>query len=371
MSSVAFWAQSIGSRVLALGALIFFHELGHYLAARWRGIHVEAFAIGFGPALLSWTDRHETVWKLCALPLGGFVKMHGMSVDVTAEQDASESEFREGQAFFQKSVLSRSIVVAAGPIANFVLAIVIFTGLNVIVGRQVPLAVVGEVVHASAADAAGLKPGDRILRADTTPIAVFDDLVRTVSANPGRTLTLAIHRGDADLTVPVTIRPAPGDPAKGQLGVAVSPRDIMTVRLGPIDALVAGVRETGAKMMLILGGLAQIVTTGHGLHDLGGPIAVMVVSGQVAKLGLATFISFVAFLSINLGLVNLLPIPILDGGHLMFYAAEALRGRPLPPRAVDYGYRIGFAIIGSLFLFISFNDLMRYVPVHWVTHLMG
>ncbi len=373
MSSIAHFAQAIGSRALVLGLLVFIHEMGHYLAARWRGVHVEAFSIGFGPKLLSWTDRHETVWKLCALPLGGFVKMHGMAVDVTAEQAVDQTAFRQGQAFFEKSVLSRTIVVAAGPIANFLLAAVLYAALFAIDGRPMivpnPPAIIGEVATGSAAAAAGLQAGDQITAIDQVAVTGFEDMRRIVAASPGRTLVLHVHRGNADLNLPANIKPKDGDPLVGQLGVAANPPPMERLSLGP--AIVAGVSHTGAVLWQTLAGLGTIITTGHGVHDLAGPIGVVVMSGEVAKLGFAAVVAFTALLSINLGLVNLLPIPVLDGGHLMFYAAEALRGRPLPARALDYGYRLGFAFIASFFLFISWNDLVHTGAVRWVAHLIG
>ncbi len=374
MSSVLNILQAIASRALVLGVLVFIHEMGHYLAARWRGIHVEAFSIGFGPKLLSWTDRHETIWKLCALPLGGFVKMHGMSVDIAHEQPTDYEAIRHGHAFFEKSVLSRTIVVAAGPIANFLLAAVLYSGLYATIGRPVAdpnaPAIVGEVAPGSSAAAAGLMPGDAIRAVDATKIAAFEDLRRIVSVNVGHTLALQVHRGTQDITVQALIKPKPGDAAVGQLGISAGVEAI-NERLGPLAAVVAGVRNTGFILWQTLSGLVHIITTGQGVHDLAGPIGVVVISGQVAKLGLAAVITFTAFLSINLGLVNLLPIPVLDGGHLMFYAAEALRGRPLPQRALEYGYRLGFAFIATFFLFISWNDLVHTGAVRWVAHLIG
>jgi regulator of sigma E protease len=349
--------------------------MGHYLAARWRGVHVEAFSIGFGPKLLSWTDKHETVWKLCVLPLGGFVKMHGMALNVGDEVEADREVIQHGRAFFEKSVLSRAIVVAAGPIANFLLAAVLFSGLYATLGRPVvvenPPAVIGQVGPGSSAADAGLQPGDTILAIDGTKIGAFEDMRRIVAASAGKTLALRVHRGTQDLTVTALIKPkTPGDMSVGQLGVAAGGTDQMErLALGP--AIVAGVAHTGSVLWQILAGLGHLITTGQGVHELAGPIGVVMLSGQVAKLGAAAIVSFTAFLSINLGLVNLLPIPVLDGGHLMFYAAEAVRGRPLPSRALDYGYRLGFAFIASFFLFISWNDLVHTGAVRWVAHLIG
>ncbi len=375
MSSLLNILHMLASRLVVLGILVFIHEMGHYLAARWRGIHVEAFSIGFGPKLLSWTDRHETVWKLCLLPLGGFVKMHGMALAVGDERPTDQEAIRHGHAFFEKSVLSRAIVVAAGPIANFLLAAVLFSGLYATVGRPVavdnPPAIVGEIAPGSSAAAAGLQPGDAIRAIDGTKIAAFEDMRRIVSASAGRTLDMAVHRGAQDLDVHVLIQPkTPGDLSVGLLGVSARSADTYE-KMGIGTAIVAGVSRTFIVLWQILSGLVHIITTGQGVHELAGPVGVFVIAGQVAKLGFVAVVTFTAFLSINLGLVNLLPIPVLDGGHLMFYAAEAIRGRPLPARALEYGYRLGFAFIASFFLFISWNDLVHTGAVKWVTHLIG
>ncbi len=372
MHDIVHLIRTLASFVLVLGVLITFHELGHYLAARWRGIYVEAFSIGFGPALVSWKDRRGTVWKICVLPLGGFVKMHGMAVNVADENAIDMTSVRPGEAYFEKSVASRSIVTAAGPIANFLLAFVLFTALFVVVGQPVPLAVVGEVAPGSSAADAHLQPGDEVRSVDGHPIAVFEDLRRLVAGSVGRTLQLSVHRGTQDLTVPVTVKAvSPAEPAIGRLGITSSSGRVSYVGMGPIAAARAGASQTWSVFSQTLQGLAHLVTTGSGVHELGGPIAIAGMAGKVAELGVASLVNFIALLSINLGLMNLLPIPILDGGHLMFYAAEAVRGRPLPPRALDYGFRIGFAIVGSLFVFISWNDLVHNGAVHWVAHLFG
>jgi regulator of sigma E protease len=370
MATIAHLLQTLASFAVVLGVLVFIHEYGHYLAARISGIYVEVFSIGFGRALASWTDRRGTVWKLSILPLGGFVRLHGMAVSVLEEDQVDQDAIRKGEAFFEKSVAARAFVAAAGPIANFVLAIVLFTGLYATIGRQVALPVVSEVMQFSAAAQAGLQPGDLIHSVDGAPVAYFEDLRRIIFSEPGRTVKLALRRGTQELVVPVHVAAETEDGvAVGKLGIQSGASE--TQALGPIAALGAGLTETWVVLWQTLMGLVRLVTTGAGVHELGGPIKIAQLSGQVAQLGLASLLNFIALLSINLGLVNLLPIPILDGGHLVFYAAEALRGRPLPARAQDYGYRIGFAIIASIFVVISFNDLVRTGAFRWVGHLVG
>ncbi len=357
--------------IIVLGVLVFIHEMGHYLAARWRGIHAEAFAVGFGRALWSRTDRRGTVWRIGMLPLGGYVKLHGMTNSFEGDQAAGENAFRQGRAFFEKSVLSRAIVVAAGPVANFALAVVLFTLLFGIAGRVVPRAVVGEVLPGSAAAAAGLQPGDRITGIDGAPINRFEDIQHIVVDAAGRTLSVSVMRGGRTLALPVT--PHPRDRAAahpvGMLGI--TSQGVDTEHLSPGRALIAGVAQTWTVARETLAGLWTIASTGRGSDELGGPLRIAQLSGQVAELGAQNFVNFIALLSINLGLINLFPVPVLDGGHLMFYAAEALRGRPLPERAQAFGQRAGVALIGALFVFATFNDLTHFGLFRWVSHLIG
>lgn len=358
--------QTLAAFALVLGVLVFVHEYGHYLAARACGVFVETFSIGFGRALARWTASNGTVWKIGILPLGGYVKMHGMAIDARDEASADAAAFRAGEAYFKKSVGQRAAIAAAGPVANFLLTFVLFSALFAAVGQDVPLPVVGGVLAGSPAATAGLQPGDEIRNVDGRPMATFQQLRDVVAASAGRTLTLAVHRGALDLTVPVTIRAEEG---AGRLGVT-SGRS-MQKHVGPIAAIAAGAAQTWTTIAQTFAGLAHILRTGEGASDLGGPILIAQLAGQVAQLGVAKLITFMALLSVNLGLVNLLPIPVLDGGHLMFYAAEAVRGRPVPVRAQEYGYRIGFAIIAMVFVFVSFNDLVRAGAFRWVSHLAG
>jgi regulator of sigma E protease len=370
MAEIAHLLQTLASFALVLGVLVFIHEFGHYLAARLCGIYVEVFSIGFGRALASWTDRRGTVWKIAVLPLGGFVRMHGMAVSVLDEDQVDHAAIRRGEAFFEKSVAARAFVAAAGPIANFVLAAVLLSGLFATLGRPVALPVVSAVVKDSAAAAAGLQPGDVIQSIDGAHVAYFDQLRAIIASEPDRSVKLGIRRGAADLVVTAHLGSATESGVLvGKLGVGSGAEEMQP--LGPLAAIGAGLAETWFVLRQTLLSLVRLVTTGNGVHELGGPIKIAQLSGQVAQLGLSSLLNFIALLSINLGLVNLLPIPILDGGHLVFYAAEALRGRPLPARAQDYGYRIGFAIIASIFVVISFNDLVRAGAFRWVGHLVG
>jgi regulator of sigma E protease len=338
-------ARTIGSFIVVLGVLVFIHEMGHYLAARWRGVHVEAFSIGFGHPIARWTDKVGTEWRLCWLPLGGYVKLHGQE----RPQDVSP-EVRDawiaGRTFHEKSVLSRAIVVAAGPVANFVLAIVLFSIMFAIQGEPGD-PVVQTVIPHSAAEAAGFVAGDRITNIDNHRINNFEDIVRVVSVSPGKPLRVDVLRDGRLQTLDVTPA-AQDDGGGGKLGVLGIAGALRPV--GPLGAVISGQR---------------------GASGLGGPLKIAQLSGQVAQHGIGSLVSFIALLSVNLGLINLFPIPILDGGHLVFYALEAIRGRPLPPRALDYGFRAGLALIACIFLFVTWNDLTSFGLFRWVAGLIG
>lgn len=351
-------ARDAGAFVVVLGVLVFVHEMGHYLAARWRGVYVEAFSIGFGPAICSWRDRVGTVWKLSWIPLGGYVKLHGQE----RPQDASpetRAAWKPGQTFHDKPVASRAIIVAAGPIANFLLTAVLFAGLFLAMGRPVAIPVLSDVVPGGAAATAGLQAGDRVQAIDGTRIERFDQLQAIVSTSPGRTLKMDIVRGGSLQTLPVVIatRPGAGTPT-GMLGVRGGAVEYLPVN--PLQAVTGGVEQTWAVTVATVQGLVQIFT-GHGPMDgVSGPLGIARLSGQVAQLGVASLVGFIAVLSVNLGLINLFPIPVLDGGYLLFYLVEALRGgRPVPPRLQEYGFRAGFALLAALFVFATWNDITR------------
>jgi regulator of sigma E protease len=355
--------------VVVLGVLIFFHELGHYLAARWRRVHVERFSVGFGRAIANWTDRRGTEWRIGWLPLGGYVKLHGQEQpgDVSPEEQAA---WRPGGTFHDKPVLDRAIVVAAGPIANFLLAAVLFAGLFVFQGRPVNdgTTTIGTVVEGSAAAAAGLLPGDRVLALDGEAVTRFEQIQRHVQPRANQPIAIHIRRGDAERDLTVTPTPRASD-GQGVLGIAGGA--VTFERLDPVTAVVAGFAHTGDVVVQTLAGLWQMIAGQRGTEELGGPLRIAQLSGQVAELGLVPLISFIAILSVNLGLINLFPIPVLDGGHLMFYAAEAIRGRPVPPRAQEIGFRAGLALLVALFVFATWNDLSHLGLFRWVATLAG
>lgn len=358
--------RSLIAPLVVLGVLIFVHELGHYLAARWRGVHVDTFSIGFGQAIATWTDRVGTVWKLGWIPLGGYVKLHGQErpEDVTTEERA---RWIPGKTFHEKSVLSRAIVVAAGPVANFLLAAVLFAALFAVTGRPIAVPVIGDVLPASAAERAGLLAGDRIDAIDGTPTKSFADIQRIVSARPAEPLRVQIHRGAQDETLTVlTDSHDQGGRRIGVLGIRGGKTAYEPLSFP--QAIAGGVAQTWDVTSQTLQGVWQMITGQRGTDDLGGPLRIAQLSGQVAELGVASLVSLIAVLSVNLGLVNLFPIPILDGGHLLFYLAEAVRGRPIPPRAQEYGFRAGLALLAALFVFATWNDLSHF---GWIQDLSG
>lgn len=360
--------------LIVLGVLVFFHELGHYLAARWRGVFVEAFSIGFGQSLLTWRDRHGTLWKVSWIPLGGYVKLHGQERPEDVSEDVRRGWLR-GRTFHEKSVLSRAIIVAAGPLANFVLAAVVFAGLFATAGQpivpDVVPPVVGQVKIASAADHAGLRAGDRIDAIDGQPITRFDEIRDIVAAHPETHLQIRFSRDGEQRTVDVTTdMREDGGQRIGVLGIGAS-TTVTYKRLPLPEAIVAGVAHTWDVGVQTLAGLWQVITLKIGASALGGPLGIASLAGQAAEQGPATLVNLIGFLSVNLGLVNLFPIPVLDGGHLLFFLFEAVRGKPLPPRAIEYGFRAGLAVLVGLFVFVTTNDLTHLGVLHWVRGLLG
>jgi regulator of sigma E protease len=361
--------RTIAAFVVVLGVLVFFHELGHYLAARWRGVFVEAFSIGFGQAIASWYDRKGTQWRISWLPLGGYVKMHGQERPEEVSDEVRAS-WKPGVTFHEKSVVSRAIIVAAGPAANFLLAMILFAALFMAVGRPITSPVVGEVLPDSAASRAGLLTNDRILSIAGQPIGSFEDIQHIIAARPLETLSVKVRRGDADQNVVVvTEARTVGGKQTGLLGIRGGAVDYQP--LGFTQAVWGGVTQTWLVTTETFNGLAQMITGQRGTEELGGPLRIAQLSGQVAQLGVSSLISFIAILSVNLGLINLFPIPVLDGGHLLFYAVEAVIGRPLPRRAQEYSFRAGIAVLAGLFIFATWNDLANIGLFKWVAGLMG
>ncbi|TVR10761.1 MAG: RIP metalloprotease RseP [Salinarimonadaceae bacterium] len=356
--------------LLVLAVVIFVHEMGHFLVGRWCGVGVQVFSIGFGPELLGWTDKRGTRWKVCVIPLGGYVKFAG-DLNVTSTPDTEElarmSETERSESFHHKSVGQRAAIVAAGPAANFLMAIAIFAGLAYFNGKQVLEPRVQAVIEGSAAESAGFQPGDLVLAIDGRAIDGFSDLQRLVSSSAGDTLAFTVERDGAQVTLVATpIRTEQETPfgrhRVGLLGLqAANDADaIRTIRYGPVEALGQGVYETYFVIERTLDYLGKLVTGRESADQLSGPIRIAQVSGDVANYsGLIGLISLTALLSVSIGFINLFPIPMLDGGHLMFYAVEAVRGRPLSDEAQEIGFRIGLALMLMLMLFVTWNDIVN------------
>jgi regulator of sigma E protease len=347
--------------VCALGPLVFFHELGHYLVARAFKIPAETFSIGFGHEILGWTDRQGTRWKVGWLPLGGYVKFVGdMSPASTPADLESVPEHLRDRVFQSRPVWQRFIVVLAGPAANFLLAILIFAAFYSFAGTPITNKV-GEVVPKSAAAEAGLQVGDRILSVAGRDTPTFNDVASVVVVRPDETVAIKLERGDAVQQITVKLHSTMLADATGREMHAGSLGVRSTTEIGrPVPfyrALPMAVDQTARLTGSIMDGLIQLVRGQVSAKQLGGPITIARVAGQGAELGLFPFIGLLALLSINLGFINLLPVPMLDGGHLFFYAVEAVRRRPLSAQALDWAFRGGLAVILALVLFTTFNDL--------------
>ena len=372
------WTGWIVPFLFGLSVVVFFHELGHFLVARWCGVRVLTFSVGFGPEVVGFNDRHGTRWKLSWIPLGGYVKFFGDDNAASVPDEAAVTNMTEAerrQSFFHQPVGRRAAIVAAGPIANFLLAIVIFAAIFALYGRQTTTARVDTVQPDSAAAAAGLKAGDVVLAIDGRSIESFSDMQRVVSANAGRTLTFQIDRGGAPMTLTATPALKQGKDGFGNntchavLGVSrsMSPGDVKTEHVNPAAALWLGVKETWFIIERTFSYIGGLFAGTECADQLGGPIRIAQISGQVATLGFMPVLHLAAMLSVSIGLLNLFPVPLLDGGHLMFYAVEASRGRPLSTKAQEIGFRIGFAIVVMLMIFTVFNDTLQLLPRFWAS----
>lgn len=361
-------AHYLGAFLLIISVIVFIHEYGHYLVARLCGVRVEQFSIGFGKEMWGWNDKHGTRWKLSILPIGGYVKMFGdageaSTPDKTALEQMTEAE--KAVSFQHKSLPRKAAIVSAGPIANFLLAIVILTGFFMVLGRPLTLPVVGEVLPESAAAQAGLQPGDRFVEFAGRSMENFADIQRVSRLNPGQPLELVIEREGKTLTLTITptlheTTDMFGNPVRvGLLGVSSGTVEYTQLNFG--QALVAAVVETWQMCADTLHALGQMISGQRSVEELGGPIKIAKYSGQSAEQGISTVLWFMALLSINLGLINLFPIPLLDGGHLMFYAIEGLSGRPLAEKFQTYAFRLGMAFIVTLMVFTTVNDVWQLV----------
>lgn len=356
--------------LFVLTLVVFFHELGHFWVARRAGVRVLTFSLGFGPEIAGFTDRHGTRWRLAAVPLGGYVRFFG-DEDAASTPDAGRlaqmtpAERRE--SFFFQPVGWRAAIVAAGPIANFLLAIAIFSIVFMVFGKQVTAPRVDQVNPGSAAEVAGFKPGDLVLEIDGTKVESFADMQRIVGSRAGERLAFTVERGDRQVELDATpelkeVKDPFGNVHRtGLLGISrsLAAGDVTVRRYGPVEAVGLGVQETWFVVARTFDYLGGLIAGRESADQLGGPIRIAQVSGQVATFGIGALLSLAAVLSVSIGLLNLFPIPLLDGGHLLFYAFEAIRGRPLSARTQDIGFRIGLALVLMLMIFATWNDVLH------------
>ena len=360
MDLLAILSQNLVPFLIILTVLVFVHELGHYLSARRHGVKVDVFSIGFGPEIFGWTDKAETRWKFSLIPLGGYVKMFG-DQDAASRPDHEKASMmtdtEKGQSLLHKNVWQRIEVSAAGPLANYFFAILVLAGLFATVGQPkwVEEARIGAVVSGSAAEKAGLKEQDTVMAINGQTIHTFEDMGEAIQKSAGGTLELFVKRGTNGLTSTLFATP---DQQEGRFSLGViRAQDFITH--GPFVSVWEATKYSINLSGAMLTGVWKMITGEASSKGLAGPLGIAQISGEIAQRDWAAILSFMALLSINLGLINLFPIPMLDGGHLLFYFVEAARGKPLSEKAQEMGFRIGFALVMALFVYVTFNDVTR------------
>ncbi len=375
----SFWslAAYILPFLFVLSLVVFFHELGHFLIGRLCGVKVEAFSLGFGPELFGYNDRSGTHWRLAALPLGGYVKFfgEGNSTSMPGEPALDEMSPQEREvSFFAQKVWKRAAIVAAGPVANFLLAIAIFSSIFYLYGKSILLPIVDSVAADSAAAAAGFQPGDFIVSIDGAKIDSFEDMQRIVQGSSDTQLVFVVERAGKSIELLATPRRRDvatsfGTARVGVLGIQsrVKPENSHLQNYGFVDSVRLAVSETWyvvARTGIYLKGL---VSGQESADQLSGPIRIAEVSAEMAKIGVAALFNLAAILSISVGMLNLLPVPLLDGGHLVYYAVEAMRGKAMNERAQQFGFKIGIMLVTSLMIFATYNDILRLTRqlMHW------
>lgn len=360
-----------------IGPLVFIHEFGHYIVGRWCGVKAEAFSIGFGKELFAWVDKRGTRWRIAMLPLGGFVKFKG-DMNAASQTDPEwlhMSAQDRAESFPAKPVWQRAAIVFAGPAINFLAAILLLGSLSYIQGDPESPPIVGGVSNGSAAQSAGLKPGDRIVSIMGRDIDSFTDISAIVTLRPNELLPYVIERHGRRLDISIAAgtrieKDRFGNIYRlGQLGVASGPLVFRPVSL--IEAPVVGAHKVAQLFSSSMDGLWQIVTGRRSVKELGGPLKIADVSGQAATMGWQSFLFLMAFISINLGFINLLPIPMLDGGHLLFYAIEGIKGRPVSPQVQEMAYRSGLMMLLTVMVLVTFNDLSSFGLWRSLSGLIG
>lgn len=368
---------TIAAFLLVIGPLVFIHELGHYFVGRWFGVKADAFSIGFGREIAGWTDKRGTRWKLGWIPMGGYVRFAG-DMNPASKPDAAWLALppaERARTFQAKPLWQRALIVLAGPVTNFLAAIIILAGFAMATGELRTPPTAASIQPGSAAAAAGLQAGDRVAAVEGREMDTFDDLYRYVRLRPGETVRLDVVRGNTRFNRDLTIaRVEEVDRfgnryAIGRLGIR--PGAFETRPIGILEAPGVAVRQTGEILRTMVEAIGQIVTGQRSVKELGGPLKIAEVSGQQASLGLPDFIFFVALISINLGFINLLPVPVLDGGHLLFYAVEGVTRRPVGERTVEWAYRGGLAALLALMVMVTINDLGSFGVWDRLSGLIG
>jgi regulator of sigma E protease len=358
--------MTVLSFLLVIGPLIFIHELGHYFVGRWFGVKAETFSIGFGREIGGWTDKRGTRWKVGWLPLGGYVKFKGDMNPASTPSDEWLSLPAEERAetFQAKPVWQRFIIVAAGPVTNFLFAILAFIGIFAAIGYPTTPPVVHGIAEAGPADRAGFLPGDRIVEANGRDVEVFTDLQAYVRLRPDESIRFTVARNGEPIILDVVtearvVSDSFGNEARfGSLGVTSGPPTFE--KLPPLGLVGAAVDQTVETVLAMVVTLGQVITGERSMKEMGGPLKIAQYSGQQASLGWIAFFWFMTVISINLGFINLLPIPLLDGGHLLFYIIEGVRRKPLKPEAQEWAFRTGLAALLALMIFVTLNDLASF-----------
>lgn len=373
--------MEVVSAVLAflviLTVLVFVHEMGHFLVARRNGVRVEVFSIGFGKEIFGWTDKYKTRWKFSMVPLGGYVKMFG-DANAASQPSGDIAELsaeEQAVAFHTKRLGQRFWIVIAGPLANFLFAWVILVGLFITVGQQFTPPEVGEVMPESAAAVAGMLPGDRILELNGVAIERFEDVQRIIRPNPEVRVDILVLRDGEQVAlsaVPELSELSNNFGMTQKIGLlGITRGGVEYLRHGFAEALWRAGGEVLFLSRATLEALGQIIVGNRSAKELGGPVRIAQMSGVFAQAGLVPTLGFMVMLSVTLGLINLFPIPMLDGGHLLFYIIEFVRGRPLGERAQEYSFRIGMALVLSLMIFVTMNDLIQLEVFDFIKNLVS
>ena len=362
--------------LVVLTILVFVHELGHYAIARRCGVRVETFSIGFGREIYGWTDSRGTRWKFSLIPFGGYVKMFG---EYGGERDGEEARLTEAEravSFHDKPLHQRAAIVFAGPFANFLFAVIVMAGMFMVIGQPFTPADIQNVVAGSAAEKAGIEPGDILRRIDGVEIERFEQVRRIVQMAPGRRMAVVVERAGRRVelhAIPDAVEQTDrfgNTHSIGRLGVSRSGSDMRFIRYDPATAVWRASVETAVLVGNIFDALGQIIAGTRTTKELGGPIRIAQMSGDVWQEGVVSLLMFIAILSINLGLINLFPVPMLDGGHLLFYVFEAVRGKPIGEKAQEYGFRIGIAMVLALMVFATWNDLVHLEAFDFIYDLI-